>query len=200
MNVTQILRDRLRDSLTEVTTAVAVMGDEETEYVAMRKRLPPVLREALAAARAESEEPDLTTTQHHWVLCSMPEGEFPRVSVYPQLSRLVEAIAKLEGQEVAVWAMFGVPLRLTQRFEHNGGNARYILLPSQTAALVAKGVRFEILPQSEIPDGLAIEEDGWLGDNTITGDDYFVPGFVDDEDKHENEDEDEEQDGASELI
>ena len=44
------------------------------------------------------------TANPAWCLCEMPEGDYSRVRVFPDVERLVRYIGRLEGEEVSVWA------------------------------------------------------------------------------------------------
>lgn len=154
------------------------VDDDESNYAATRKRLPSRSCEALDALKGSAADTDFSSTQLHWVLCSMPEGEFPRVTIYPELLRLVDAIANLEGEETAVWAMYGVPLQLTQLSNLAGDKVRYLLLPDQAAVVVSSSPKLEVLAQSKLPDDILIQEDGWLGSpEFVNSGRYFTPGF-----------------------
>ena len=128
---------------------------------------------------------------HHWCLCDMQEGDFPRVHVYPNLQSLTEAIAKREGKETAVWAMYGIPLQLTKPIlKPNGDKQRYLLLPNQMAVTVGNKEDYKMVEQSLLP-ATTLEETGWLGNPLyLESQQFYTPGFVDDDQFSEEPDED----------
>lgn len=164
------------------------LEDSAVEYSSFVAQLPSDVVATMGdASPKQSEElPWEHTVEHHWCLCEMPEGDFPRVFVFPTLQRLTEAIAKREGQEVAVWPMYGIPLRMTKAIPNpNNGGAltRYLLLPNQLAAVVSVKEPYKLIEQSVLPDDIETEDEGWLGDPTMLEQQgYFVDGYVEEDD------------------
>lgn len=162
------------------------LGDDDAEYKALTAALPTDVAEPMVEAPKQSDEPPWEKIiEHQWCLCEMPEGDFPRVYAFPTLKRLVEAIAKREGQETAVWPMFGVPLRLTKALPNPkkaGELTRYLLLPNQLAAVVSINDEFQLIDQSVLPDSLETQDEGWLGDpDMLKEQGYFIAGFVEED-------------------
>lgn len=185
----------LAEALQPVTTGVE---DSELEFKAFLSKLPLEIAEQLGEVRQDSEDtPWSKGIAHSWCLCDMPEGEFPRVYVYNSLQGLVEAVVKREGQETAVWALYGVPLRLTKAVVQGDKRVRYLLLPGQHAAVVSERIPYNLVAQSALPDNLELEDTGWLGDPAyLQAQQFFTPGYTEvvaepPEDDEEFEDEDE---------
>ncbi len=166
----------------QLQAPLIVPDDADLEFRQLINALPMEVGEALEATVPLDLEPDWPRTiEHRWCLCEMAEGDFPRVRLYATVQGLTEAIAKREGQETAVWAMYGVPLRLTQAIT-TGDNQklRYLLLPSQLAAPVSTGGEFRFVSQESLPENLETEEDGWLGDPTyFSNQRYYLSGYTD---------------------
>jgi hypothetical protein len=128
--------------------------------------------------------------EHHWCLYESPEGDFPRVYVFPSLTSLIEAVSKREGKEVAVWVMYGVPLRLTKLTQRAGSSDtydRYLLLPNQMAVRIATG-NVQLIEQDKLPSSVEVQDDGWLGDPAFNqSGSFFKPGFTEQDDVDDNE-------------
>jgi len=171
-----------------VTPPAPPADDSEVEYEATLSDLPSDVVAAMQdSSSKQSEELKWEQTiEHHWCLCEMVEGDFPRVFAFPSPQRLVEAIAKREGDETAVWPMYGIPLQLTQAVPHpqrEGEFTRYLLLPNQLAAVVSKTEPYRLIEQTLLPDSLEIQEEGWLGDPEMMQEQgYYVEGIVDSDD------------------
>jgi hypothetical protein len=159
-----------------------VEDDNAIAYKKLLNQLPTELAQQLNdTVDNQNELPK--QIEHSWCLCDMPEGEFPRVYMFKDLVQLIEAVAKKEGQTTAVWAMYGVPLRLSKSFKRqkDGLVCRYLLLPNQKAVLIGPNEPFKLLDQTELIEELEIEEDGWLGDQAhLKSQSYFVPGIEND--------------------
>lgn len=185
----------LAEALQPVTHGVE---DSELEFKAFLSKLPLEIAEQLSEAQQDSEDsPWSKGITHSWCLCDMPEGEFPRVYVYNSLQGLVEAVVKREGQETAVWALYGVPLRLTKTVMQGDKRVRYLLLPGQHAAVVSERLPYNLVAQSDLPNNLELEDTGWLGDPAyLQAQQFFTPGYTEvvadapeEEDDEESEDE-----------
>jgi hypothetical protein len=151
--------------------------DDAAEYRRLQGVLPQHVM--LGGTSDVAVEPDFSTGKQHWSLCQMPEGDYPRVAVYRNLGGLVEAIAKLDGSETAVWAVYGVPLRLTKTVATPQGPVRYLLLPDNLAAVVSlNSSKLQVVSRETLPVDLEWQEEGWLGDPAaVESSDYFVPGY-----------------------
>lgn len=177
-----------------------VDDDDASDYRKFVGNLPSDVSDKLPEERQEACDLDLGNIQHHWCLCDMPEGDFPRVYAFPSLPRLVEAIAKRDGQETAIWAMYGIPLRITQASFTKGSNTkmRYLLLPNQLAVAISEDNDCHLIDQSLLPDNIEVQEEGWLGDpEYLKEQSYYIEGMVEedefsaDPDMLEYEDDDE---------
>lgn len=162
--------------------AQQAVTDDVKDYLAFAEQLPPSL-DLLATDSSDAPLKFSSGLEHHWCLCDMPEGEFPRVHIYQSLSRLVESVVKREGQETAVWVTYGVPLRLTKPWALSGGKkVRYLLLPNNLAAVVSGSEPFSIISQDELPSDIEIQDEGWLGDpEYLNYQDYYLSADMDDD-------------------
>ena len=80
--------------------ALTTPSDSDIEYNSLTEKLPSdVLAQMQGTKQGASEQVWGASIAHHWCLCDMQEGDFPRVHVYPNLQSLTEAIAKREGKE-----------------------------------------------------------------------------------------------------
>ena len=147
--------------------------DESSDFSCFANNLPKEIKENLSG-NVESEPLNLAgQLDHHWCLCDMPEGDFPRVHVFSSLPRLLNAISKREGSETAVWVTYGIPLRITKALKSAKGQTRYLLLPNNLAATIGGEDSGRIIDQSLLPDDLVIQEEGWLGDPDYLEDQHY---------------------------
>ncbi len=166
-------------------------SDSDLEYTLFTDKVPSAVRAQMRDIKQESGEHEWgANIQHHWCLCDMQEGDFPRVHAYSNLQGLAGAIAKREGKETAVWAMYGVPLQLTKPIiKPNGNKQRYLLLPNQMAVTVGSEEDCVLLEQAALP-AITLEETGWLGNPLyLESQQFYTPGFVDDDQFAEEQDE-----------
>ncbi len=178
--------------LSEAISRTAATTDADTEYGSLLAALPSAASERLRDDVETGLEHMHQLIEHHWCLYESPEGEFPRVFVFPSRASLVEAVSKREGKEVAVWVMYGVPLRLTKLTQRPGSQDaydRYLLLPNQMAVKIASG-DVQLLEQGKLPSSVEVQDDGWLGDPALTeSGGFFKPGFTEQGGFDEDEDE-----------
>jgi hypothetical protein len=172
--------------------ALTALSDSDMEYNSLKEKLPSDVSAQMQDTKQESGEAGTSISiVHHWCLCDMQEGDFPRVHIYPNLQSLSEAIAKREGKETAVWAMYGIPLQLTKPIlKPNGDKQRYLLLPNQMAVTVGNKEDYQMVEQSLLP-ATTLEETGWLGNPLyLESQQFYTPGFVDDDQFSAEPDED----------
>jgi len=183
-----------------VTPSVLPGDDSEVEYAAALGELPADVVAVMndSSPRQSEELKWEQAIEHHWCLCEMVEGDFPRVFAFPNPQRLVEAIAKREGDETAVWAMYGIPLQLTQAISHphrEGESTRYLMLPNQLAAVVSRTEPYRLIEQSLLPENAEPQEEGWLGDPAMMqGQGYYIGGIVEADEFSADDDDDEDYD------
>jgi len=117
-----------------LTCAVAPPDDEElaADYSAFRAALTGRARDGLDALVdfADTDKPELNATVGYGVVVC-PDGEWPTVTVYKQPEGAAKRIGALDGEDVCVWAFYGVVLPLTQ-----GPQRHLILQDGQTALTV----------------------------------------------------------------
>lgn len=171
--------------LPELLHGQAIAEDDSVvAYRNFTSKLPKTVCQQMGDLKVEDYENLLPKKiEHRWCLCDMPDGDFPRVYSYGNLANLIEALAKREGKETAVWAMYGVPLMLTKALTRGSAEEketyRYLLLPGNQAVVVANKEPFRLISQDELPDDLETENDGWLGDPAfLRSSDYFMPKAI----------------------
>lgn len=187
------LLNQLPSRVAEVAASKATAPDPVDEghynYQQSVSAIPAKLYDRLSDPEEELRVE--AATQPSWCLCEVPEGDYPRIRVFTELELLVRHIAKLEGEEVSVWAFYGTPLRLTQQDKQG---CRYLQVSHQDMVkLPARGEDVKVIPNDT---ELVFQEDGWLGDTSFTEgaadnyyayqppkDDAFDPD--DDDDMHE---------------
>jgi hypothetical protein len=149
-----------------------VPDDSTVDYMNFVASLPADVAAKLPEANKQDYEKELPKKiEHRWCLCDMPEGDFPRIHSYANLSGLLDAVAKREGKETAVWAMYGVPLQLSKvrnrGTEEDKDLYRYLFLPDNTAVIVARKEPLKFINQADLPEDIEMEDQGWLGDPAL---------------------------------
>ena len=116
--------------------------------------------------RPDAEEVVDVDNPFSWCVCEMPEGDFPRVRVFSEFDALIRHVGKLEGQEVSAWVFYGTPISLTELDEI--GN-RYLMTSRQEVFKIPTVATdpISVLGSSQISQ-LNVQEDGWLGDPSLT--------------------------------
>ena len=213
----ELLPGRVRSHILRLAERADESVEPEQEPVLKRDDLVPLqLRQLLAndvqdkldALQDTSEEPEYSSNPV-WCLCEFPEGEFPKVRLFRSPDNLARYMRRLEGQEVAVWAFYGVPLSFTApdpKF-----NRRYLCLPGNQEAILIPSSPTESIQRVDISIlellGLDVQEDGWLGDPRLaegTGAFYEPPEplpdgttntTTDEEDDDEDDEDDEDEEG-----
>jgi|TARA_R110000824_G_scaffold82768_15_gene207515 hypothetical protein len=141
-----------------------LLEESAYNYQAALEVVPVALHERLADPDSEVREE--IATQPAWCLCEMPEGDYSRVRVFPDLDHMVKHIGRLEGEEVSVWAFYGTPLRITQPMGSPG--QRYLLISEQEVIPIPHRGGEVLRPVSENQILPEVQEDGWLGDAAFT--------------------------------
>lgn len=139
----------------------AADGDDEAAYAALLASLSPVARQALgesAQARPPAPEQEYDATLARYGLVECPDGEWGAMRIFKRVEGLASRVGQLEGEDVVVWAFFGLPVRLTK------GPQRYLLLPNGKAVMVPayEGGPTKVV-DADLLDTLEIQEDGYLG-------------------------------------
>jgi hypothetical protein len=144
-------------------TAAESLDESEHNYQAVLSIIPGTLHERLSKPVGERKAE--INTRPSWCLCEIPEGDYSRVRVFPDLEHLLRHVARLEGEEVSVWVFYGTPLRFTSPDVLS--SQRYLLVSDQevvpisgTSSITYTSMENQILPE--------IQEDGWLGDEAFT--------------------------------
>ena len=142
---------------------VSDFTDEETDqYHAFRKTLTGLATGQLDDIAGPDEadeavEPNEKLARYCLIEC--PDGDWSMVRMFKTPDGLARRIGQLEGEDMVVWAMFGIPLRITK------GPQRYLLLPDGMTALtipvVVGGPVKEV--EADLLDQLELQDDGYLG-------------------------------------
>lgn len=158
------LPSQVRERLNLQQPATSTMAPEALEYHRLRSQLPQSVQDFMDGQVLPSEE-EKCPCKPHWCVCESPEGEFLKIRIFRELSKLVGYLAALEGREIAVWNFWGVPVRMTLR--NTTSNQRYLILPGgEEAVLIARGPLTKIPASLVLPEDEATERfqlDGWLG-------------------------------------
>ena len=152
------------DGLDAKATEGGPFEEAEYDYQAALSTIPDSFRERLSDPAREIRAE--VSTSPAWCLCEMPEGDYSRVRVFPDLEHLVRHIGRLEGEEVSVWAFYGTPLRITRPMGSPG--QRYLLVSDQEVVPIPYGggqVLHPMVDNQALPE---VQEDGWLGDEAFT--------------------------------
>lgn len=140
-----------------------VPTDENDQFAAFRSSLMPSTRERVdglvSDERIEPVDIEPDTNAARYCLVEGPDGEWSSVRVFKTPEGLARRIGSMEGQDMVVWAFFGIPLRITK------GPQRYLLLPDGQQAITiplydggpVQFVDADLLSEREI------QEDGFVG-------------------------------------
>ena len=147
------------------------LDETEQDYAVGLTSLPLALAEKIT--RPDTQDTVDVDTSPSWCVCEMPEGDFPRVRVFSDFEVMLRHVGKLEKDEVSVWIFYGVPVSMTQL---DVDASRYILT-SRTEAfrLPSSGTEEILAVERSRVSNLNIQEDGWLGDPSLTK--SAVPGY-----------------------
>jgi hypothetical protein len=141
-----------------------MLDEEEHAYASNLTSLPLVLAERIG--RPETQEAVDVDTPFSWCVCEMPEGDFPRVRVFNDFEIMARHVGKLEGDEVSVWIFYGTPIPITQP---GRDGSRHMITSRLEAFRIPQADREAVSSTviEEIP-AMALQEDGWLGDPSLT--------------------------------
>lgn len=143
-------------------TPVSVTDEETDNYRAFRNTLSAHASgqlEEMAVVPADEEviEPDEKLVRYCLVEC--PDGDWSMVRMFKQPEGLARRIGQLEGEDMVVWAMYGIPLRITK------GPQRYLMLPDGQTALTIPVIEGGPVKQvdADLLDSLELQDDGYIG-------------------------------------
>jgi len=147
-----------------VSSPAASADDEEDAYAELCERLSVQAREALDQAEpAAPSSPDTIERPDQLLarpcLVESPNGDWATLRVFKTMEGLARRIGDLEGSDTVVWAVFGVPMRLTK------GPQRYLLLPDGENAIMVPMYSGGPVKKVEasLLEGLEMQEDGFIG-------------------------------------
>jgi len=134
-------------------------------------RLTPQTVEAVSSAftpeevpaEPHADEPEFEAIGYRFCLVESPEGDYPRIRLFNDAIGLAKRLASLEGQEIAAWPFYGLPMSFTK------GPIRHLLLPDGTALTIPalKGQEPEVVTTpTDVSD---MQEDGFLGPPELVG-------------------------------
>ena len=104
---------------------------------------------------------------YRFCLVESPEGDYPRLRMFNDAASLAKRLASLEGQDVAVWPFYGLPLSFTKL---EGGAPRHLILPSGSALTIPTFPGQEPEETSSFfASDSDIQEDGFLGPPELVG-------------------------------
>jgi hypothetical protein len=141
---------------------------EPEDVVAFRdsmSRLNPVLLQKLAPAAAIEEAPSPNPPGAKYMLYVVPDGEAPHVRCFDTAEDWARGLGKLDGDDVYVLPVWGVPLQFTQ------GPRRWLKLPNGLEAMsvpefAAEQVR--LCSVEDLANELPLQDDGYLGPPLMT--------------------------------
>lgn len=140
---------------------------DDPELSQLMDDLPGTTKAALEASRRPL--PIDPETRLGFCMIKIPDGEFPRVSVYSSITDMVYDLGALDGQEISVVPFYGVPLQFSQQ---QSDGRRYILLPGGNTLLSVPQAPQEPLERfnrDDLPD-IDGQGDGWLGHPALSAD------------------------------
>lgn len=149
-------------SVLSTNTPDDTIEDEETaQYMAFRATLSAAAAEQLDALFGDSEDDSVEVNDKlaRYCLIECPDGGWSTVRMFKNKEDLARRLGRLEGEDMVVWAMFGVPLRLTK------GPQRYLLLPDGMTALtipIIEGGPVKTI-EADLLDQIELQDDGYVG-------------------------------------
>ena len=101
-----------------------------------------------------------------WCLCEVDSSGFPRVRIFHTLELMLARMTSLEGEEVAAWPFYGMPMRFTKTHAKLG--RRFLYLPGEENVVMVvndplEPPRIISRDEAEVLE-LEFQEDGWLGE------------------------------------
>ena len=140
-----------------------IIPDEETDsYRAFRSTLSAFASgqlDELTTAPAQEEAVELNEKLARYCLIECPDGDWSMIRMFKSPEGLARRIGQLEGEDTVVWAVFGIPLRITK------GPQRYLLLPDGQTALTVPVIEGGPVKQvdADLLDSLELQDDGYIG-------------------------------------
>ncbi len=124
----------------------------------LRSSLGPLARQSLdnMASRESAPEIDPIVARYHLVEC--PDGEMSHVTSLKTAESLARRIGDLEGEDMEVWAFYGIPMLLSR------GPQRYLSLPDgEHAITIPRGGMPIKTVDITLLTSVKGQEDGYLG-------------------------------------
>ena len=154
--------DNKEPSVLDAVPTNKVFTEDSDQFAKFRESLTPTTREyvdELVEIDDVKEDAGVEADAARYCLVEGPDGEWSSVRLFKTADGLARRIGMLSGQDMIVWAFYGIPLRLTK------GPQRYLFLPDQQTAIAipmyqggpAKVVPVDLLSASEL------QEDGFIG-------------------------------------
>jgi len=195
--VDQLPVDALAASPSSATAACR--GPERAEYAAVEASIPLDYVEMVDQVNTQTVVGAEHAPEPRWCLCEQPDGEFPKVRMFQELEDMARYMGRLEGDETAIWAFYGIPMRFTAPIGDD--KIRYLFLPGEEMAVSIPKSNQELMRTLDADDVLAAEpdwqEDGWIGDPALSeavSESYYkkdkTPAEEDDEFDDDGDDDD----------
>jgi hypothetical protein len=143
-------------------------GDDESDaYDTMVNGLTPAAVAALKpqdAGRGDEQAVAAEAAESaRWGLVESPNGDWAVLRMFKTAEGLARRVGQLAGDDVVVWAFYGVPLVLSR------GPQRYLALPGGDRVVkipLADGLPAETVPASAA-FGVRPQDDGFLGPTAL---------------------------------
>lgn len=162
-----LLNNETRSPLLSIPDPV---NDEDDAFVLFEADLRPETREKMASfATEEVEEVDVSGAKYCLIECR--DGEWPTLNGYKTPQSMAKRISDLEGEDIVVFAVMGVPMPITK------GPQRYVFLPDGKTAMavpVHAGGPSRMVDASLLSN-LSLEDEGFLGPPQLARDRIVKP-------------------------
>lgn len=138
-------------------------SEDNVQYAEFRGKLSETTRDRvddtvhIQESSQESMHP--VDAEARFCLVEAPDGEWPSVRMLKTPEALAHRVRSLEGQDVVVWAFYGIPLQLTR------GPQRFLVMPDQQTAIQIPALAKQTpqLVSLDVLDNAEIQDDGFLG-------------------------------------
>lgn len=152
----------LKEEPDALAVPLAGPADDEaaTDYAGLRGRLSPIARDDMDALVDQPEvEEEANSTAARYCLVECRDGEWATVHMLKTAEGLARKIDSLDGQDIAVWAFYGIPLPVTK------GDPRFVFLQDGRTAVQVPTYEGGPVRRVDVDllSGKALEEIGYLG-------------------------------------
>lgn len=148
-------------SLTPTVTELELVSEQRIEYQVWKDSVSPRQRDELQAlvslVAPEEDEIKADPKVYRFGLVECADGDAPLVRLFRSAEALVKHVSSLSGDDVFVWAFYGLPLPFTV------GPQRYLLLPGGTHAISVPSSGNPIRKVEVDVLGLDLDDEVFLG-------------------------------------